>query len=200
MPVRGGSAVEAPYLIGKVRLVFIVVIPCIRDGIRQPLLEVIDVLLDAIGFGDEGSGLRRHRFDLCADIAASGNIVLIFGDFRLDRLSSLLGERSSAGVKVRAKCSDLFRELVGCLRITADGMLKLGECAGEGVFCRVEVVRILPPECVPGLLVGGFRTARGGIHLSDGILDGLQVLRVELIAPLQFPDFLRFICTAEHLF
>ena len=48
--------------------------------------------------------------------------------------------------------------------------------------------------------MGGFCTARGGIHLSDGILDGLQVLRIELIATLQFPDFLRLICTSEHLF
>ena len=200
MPVRGGSTVEAPYLIGKVRLVLIVVIPGIRDGIRQPLLEVIDVLLDAIGFCDEGSGFRRHRFDLCTDVAASGNIVLIFADFRLDRLSSLLGERSRAGVKVRAERRDLFRELVRRLRIARNRMLKLGECAGEGVFCRVEVVRILPSECVPGLLMRRLGTARGGIHLSDGILDGLQVLRIELVASLQLPDFLRLIRTAEHLF
>ena len=48
--------------------------------------------------------------------------------------------------------------------------------------------------------MGGFRTARGSIYLSDGILDGLQVLRIELIAPLQLPDLLRLIGTSEHLF
>ena len=79
-------------------------------------------------------------------------------------------------------------------------MLKLGECTGEGVFRRVEVVWILPPECIPGLLMSRLGAARRGIHLSDGILDRLQILRIELIASLQLPYFLRLVRTAEYLF